>query len=125
MIGEIRKIITPYYNKVKGKMEFKSRPGLIISNTNGYDQDRAVLPVSTIKDPKYRDPDYDLEVKLCDFPLLNLKNDSYIRTGKQVSISGPSIGDKIGDLKESYPDKYLEVLASLEAYNKQLIEQAI
>lgn len=125
MIGEIRKIITPYYDKDQGRTKFKSRPGLIISETNGYDQDRMVLPVSTIKNLMYRDPNYDLPIKKCDFPLLNLSDDCYIRTGKQVSLSGSSIGGEISDLKTSYPDKYLEVLTSLETYNKNLLEKAI
>lgn len=34
MIGQIRKVITPYYDRIKGGQAFKSRPALIIAKAD-------------------------------------------------------------------------------------------
>lgn len=125
MIGKICKIYTAFYDKSTHKKSFKWRPGLVISGTNGQDCDRAVLPVSTITISKYIDPYFDIPISISSYPLLSLDKDSYIRTGKQISVSGPDIGDVISDLRTCYPDLYIDVLARLEEYNKKIIDEAI
>lgn len=125
MVGKIYKIITPYYDRQVGGMRFKSRPGLIVSNPNGYDLDYIVLPVSRIKQKQYIDPKYDVKIEKNKYPLLNLNEDSYIRAGKQTNVNRSSIGDMISDMKSNYEDKYLDVLDIMQEFNKDLVDKAI
>lgn len=125
MLGKIVKTIAPFYDKSKNKMSFKSRPALVIGNPNGYDLDYLVLPVSTIKQSQYIDPKYDIEIKRCDFPSLNLTQDSYIRTGKRTPINKANIAGIIGDLKNDYEEKYIEIIATMECFDKELLDKAI
>lgn len=125
MIGKIYKIIISYYDKKTNSMSFKWRPGLVISERNGYDYDRIILPVSRITMQKYFDKDYDIPVSIKDYPLLNLKEDSYIRTGKQTFVNESNIGSEISDLRKNYPDLYIDILAHVEEFNQKLINEAI
>ena len=94
-IGQIHKIITPYYDKKDRKLKFKFRPGLIIGDTNGLDNDYPVLPISTIKQSQYVDSKYDVLFTTSQYPRLSLNSDSYIRTGKITTINSANISDMI------------------------------
>lgn len=124
-IGEIRKILTPYYDKVSHSTKFKSRPGLIIGDKNGYDNDYLVLPVSRIKQPQYIDPMYDILFITSVYPLLNLTSDSYVRTGKVTTINSTNISDKISDMKSDYPEAFIDIMAKYEAFCKNTINNSL
>lgn len=125
MVGKIYKVITPYYDKTARKSGFKARPALVIMETNGYDSDCVILPVSTIKQERYRDPKYDKFIEKSKYPDLDMTENCYVRTGKQTSISRKDIGSEISDMKSEYPDLYLEVLALLEEFQKTVLDSAL
>lgn len=123
MIGKIYSSVVPYYDRITQKNSFKKRPVLIISSLHS--NDYTVLPVSTISDPKNRDPKYDIEVKKNNYPLLNLDKDSFIRTHKQTIVHKSSITKEISNLMQTYGDLYLEVISTLEDFNKEIIDNAL
>lgn len=122
-IGEIRKIITPYYDLRQGRMCTKSRPALIIAQADT--DDYIVLPISRISRQNNRDAIYDIEVNPVNYPLLNLNAVSYIRTHKQTVIHRAEIGDLIGELKYNYEEFYLHILELHERFSEEITNQAI
>lgn len=123
MIGEIRKVIVPFYNLINNKMSFKSRPALIIAKADK--EDYVILPVSTITRQNNRDLEYDLEIEPTKYPKLNLPKISYVRTHKQTIIHIAEIGDFISDLKNSYEELFLEILEKREKFSKSITNQAL
>ncbi len=123
MIGEIRKIIAPFYNSASGKMEYKSRPGLIIAQADV--DDFTVLPVSRITKNQYIHAKYDIQIDPADYPELHLKSISYVRTHKITTVHQAEIGDLIGDLKGNYEELYLNVLVLQEEFSHSITEQAL
>lgn len=123
MIGEIRKVITPYYNRMTHHLEFKTRPGLIIAQSDV--DDFVVLPVSKVSDHRKIDPEYDIKVDPAVYPTLSLNHVSYVRTHKQTVIHHAEIGDKISDMKSCCEDLYLEVLTKRAQFNDEVTNQAI
>lgn len=120
--GKIYSIKTPYYDKARKVNSFKNRPALVIHCGNSVDDDCKILPVSRITDSRYIDPNYDKYVDISMYPLLNLKNNSYIRTGKVTNICAKEFSTEIGDLKKSYPVLFDEIIKLYQNYNKSLIE---
>lgn len=123
IIGEIRKTITPFYDKIQGKMSTKSRPALIIAQADT--DDFVVLPVSRITKQNNRDATYDIEINPVEYPLLNLNAVSYIRTHKQTVIHRAEIGDLIGELKLNYNDLFLQILELRERFSNEITNQAL
>ena len=120
MIGQIRKTITPYYDKSTKSTRFKSRPALILKETNG---DYIVLPISKIRFQKNVDPEYDLRIEVSKYPNLGLTVDSYIRTGKQTVINRAGIADEISNLKNEYPELFLSIVNKLEQFQLLMISE--
>ena len=110
MIGEIRKIITSFYDLKNNKMSFKSRPALIIAKADK--KDYVVL-------------EYDIEIEPTKYPKLNLQKISYVRTHKQTIINTAEIGDFIGDMKNNYEELFLEILKKREKFSKSITNQAL
>lgn len=123
MIGEIRKILTPYYDNKTNHKGIKSRPGLIIAQSDG--KEFVVLPVSKVTSQQWIDPEYDIKVDPTEYPMLSLNCVSYIRTHKQTAIHIAEIGDKISDMKSECEDLYLEALTKLAKFNEEIISQAM
>lgn len=123
IIGEIRKTITPFYDKIQGQMSTKSRPALIIAQADT--DDFVVLPVSRITKQNNRDATYDIEINPVEYPLLNLNAVSYIRTHKQTVIHRAEIGDLIGELKLNYNDLFLQILELRERFSNEITNQAL
>lgn len=48
-----------------------------------------------------------------------------IRVHKQTVVHTASLHKEIGDLKEDYQEKYLEILGKLEEYNQELLDAAL
>lgn len=123
MIGEIRKVLTPFYNNKTHRKEIKSRPGLIIAKADS--EDFVFLPISKVSDYRRIDPDYDIKIDPAAYPVLNLNYVSYVRTHKQAVIHLASIGDKISDMKSDCEDLYLEVLAKRAQFSEEITNQAM
>ncbi|MBR0518690.1 type II toxin-antitoxin system PemK/MazF family toxin [bacterium] len=123
MIGEIRKVIVPFYDLINNKMSFKSRPALIIAKADN--EDFIILPISTITRKNNRDLEYDIEIEPTKYPKLNLQKISYVRTHKQTVIYIAEIGNFIGDLKSNYAELFLEILEKREKFSQSITEQAL
>lgn len=118
MIGEIRKVITPYYDLRCKRMKLKSRPALILKELNG---DYVILPISRITHRENVDKEYDIFVTTANYSLLKLNNDSYIRTNKQTIVNHADVGDMISDLKVSYPELFDVIINKIEDFNMKMI----
>lgn len=123
MIGEIRKVLTPFYDMQNRQMRMKSRPCLIIAQADS--EDYIILPVSKISDRRRIDPDYDIKVDPAEYPMLSLNCVSYVRTHKQTVVHYGEIGDKISDMKSAYEDLYLEVLTKRAQFSEEITSQAM
>ena len=123
MIGEIRKVLTPFYNARTHRLDIKSRPGLIIAQADS--EDYVVLPVSRVTDSRKIDSVYDIKVDPAVYPVLSLTSVSYVRTHKQTVVHKAEIGDKISDMKSSCEDLYLEVLAKRAQFSEEITNQAM
>lgn len=123
MIGEIRKILTPFYDLSSSSMKIKSRPGLIIAQADAGDY--VVLPLSTISRRENRNPVYDLVIDPAEYPLLRLRTVSFVRTHKQTVVHCGEIGECISSMKVSYPDLYLRVLEAREQFSEEISSQAL
>ncbi|MCD8014191.1 MAG: hypothetical protein LUG99_13635 [Lachnospiraceae bacterium] len=123
MTGKIYTSIFPFYDSIQHKMSFKSRPVLIIAESD--ETDYVVLPLSRVTCKDYLDSYYDIEVNPQDYPLLNLRAVSYIRVHKQIVIHAGELGKEIADLKKEYPDIFLMVLERMEEFQKKIIDNAL
>lgn len=121
MIGKAYKSIVPYYDRISHSMKFKSRPCLIIGQADSGDY--VVLPISKISDKSKVDLKFDIPLDKTKFVFLN--NDSFLRTHKQMFVNIASLKDQLSDFKVEYEETYLEALAKVEEFQKQMINNAI
>lgn len=123
MIGKICKISTPYYDSVKKRMSFKTRPALVIAQADCGDY--VILPVSTITHKGNIDPDFDIPIDPSVYPKLNLNKISYVRTHKQTIAHRSSIISVISDLRTEYEELYLEILIKREDFSYDTTTQGL
>ena len=123
MIGKLCTTLMKYYDRQLGRMAFKRRPVLIIAQSDCSDYN--VLPVSKVTDRSKLDPVFDIPLDPKVYPSLNLSVFSYVRTHKQTVINAREIGTVFGDMKQDYPDLYLNVVSKLEDYNKQIFDNIL
>lgn len=123
MIGEIRKILTSFYDLTQNKMCYKNRPALIIAQIDS--SDYVYLPISSITKKQNLDPYYDVEIDPTIYPLSGLNKVSYIRTHKQQFVNRSQISTFIGDFKTNYEEAYLLTIAKMEEFQKNIVTQAI
>ena len=64
------------------------------------------------------------KIQVSNYPKLSLKTTSYIRTHKQTVANVGELADEIADFRNEYPNAYIEVIALVEEFQKQLIEKA-
>lgn len=122
MIGKAYWATFKYYDSSLHKMAFKKRPILIIGRAD--EKDYIVLPISRITKKEHLDLYYDFEMKVSKYPALTLKETSYIRTHKQTVVNEGELADCIADFREEYPDAYISVLALVEEFQKELVNEA-
>ena len=125
MIGKIYISMVEFYDVRNQKTSIKARPVLILSDMRN--NDFTVLPISTISKTQNIDIEYDIEVNPQIYQKLNLKKISYIRTHKRIYLHQASV-DKtkiLGDIKNDYPDLFLEILEKMEKFNKEILENAL
>ena len=122
MIGKAYWAIFKYYDNTAHKMALKKRPVLIIGQAD--ESDYVVLPISRVTRREHIDQKYDFEIQVSNYPKLSLKTTSYIRTHKQSVVNVGELADEIADFRNEYPNAYIEVIALVEEFQKQLIEKA-
>ncbi|MBP3543259.1 MAG: hypothetical protein J6J86_03425, partial [Lachnospiraceae bacterium] len=71
------------------------------------------------------DSDYDVGINPSNYPLLNLRKSCYVRTHKQTTVHQASLTTLIGNMKDNYPDLYLNVLEKLDEFNQEIFHNAI
>lgn len=123
MIGKAYISIFQFYNNQTHKMEFKSRPVLIVGQADHMDY--VVLPISRVTNHANLDPYFDIPIAPNTVPLMKLKQRSYIRTHKQTVIHLGELTKEIVDFKSEYTDIYINVLAKIEEFQKHLINHAL
>ena len=123
MIGQIRKIRTPFYDMKAKSNRFKIRPGLVIAAADS--QDYVVLPISSVSDSRRIHPEYDIKIEPESYPNLNLTRVSYIRTHKQTTIYAADLLDPICNMKESYPDLYKLTIEKRDKFSVEITRQAL
>ena len=122
MIGYVYVSSFPYYDIQTRHMLFKNRPVLVIGQADN--KDYVVLPISRVTNRAHLDAHYDVEVKPGDVPLMSLHSTSYIRTHKQTALYAASLVRPIVDLRAEYPDVYIDVLAKVEEFQKNMLDNA-
>ena len=123
MIGKAYISTFQYYNRCTQRMDFKSRPVLIIGKAD--DADYVVLPISRVTNVVNLDPEYDFQITPEDFPLMNLTRRSYVRTHKQSIIHAGDLVREIIDFREAYYDEYIDIIAKVEDFQKSIINNAL
>lgn len=123
MIGWYCIAIFPYYDTRVGKMRFKKRPICIIGKADSLDY--ITLPISKVSHRENIDGEYDIEIMSKDYPLMNLKFDSYIRTHKQTVTHQAEIIKQVTNLKEEYSELWLEILSKVEDFQRQVINAGL
>lgn len=122
MIGKAYVSVFQYYNNKTHNMDFKKRPVLIVGKSDT--KDYVILPISRVTNRQYLDSYYDVEIKKQDFPLMNLKNNSYIRTHKQSVIHEGELTECIVDFKSEYKDTYKNVIERMKEFQDSIIKNA-
>ena len=64
------------------------------------------------------------KIQVSNYPKLSLKTTSYIRTHKQSVVNVGELADENADFRNEYSNAYIEVIALVEEFQKQLIEKA-
>ena len=123
MIGEAYWAIFPYYDRKLDKMAFKKRPVLVIGKADG--KDWVVLPISRVTQSQHLDSHYDFEMDVLSYPKMLLKQTSYVRTHKQTVLNEGELSSCITDFRREYQDAYIEIMALVEEFQKELINKAI
>lgn len=122
LIGEIRVSTIPFYDIKTKRNSFKNRPVLIIGEADSGDY--TVLPVSRVTKKQYLDANYDIPIKLAEYPLLSLKSDSFVRVHKQTMVNSVSITAEISDMKSCYPILFQSIMDKLKEFNDKLYQNA-
>lgn len=123
MIGKAYWATFKFFDIKTHKMAFKKRPVLVIGEADT--KDWVVLPISRITRKEHLDLHYDFEIDKTKYSKLFLKETSYIRTHKQTTINEGEFSDCILDFKKEYEETYIEVLALVEEFQKNLIAKAL
>ena len=122
MIGKIYKSMLPYYDRSSQTRKFKSRPCLVIGQADSAG-DYVILPISKVSDRRRIDPYFDIPLDKSVYTFLN--DNSYLRTHKQTIVNISSLRDQLADFKTAYEDTFIEALAKVEEFQKQLISNAL
>lgn len=118
MIGWYCIATFPYYNSRTNRNEFKERPILVIGQADN--TDFVTLPISKVSHRENVDIEYDVAIPISDYPLMNLRFDSFIRTHKQTITNKSSIIRQVVNVKEEYQDLWLDILSKVEIFQRNL-----
>ncbi len=123
MVGKAYVSTFQFYNSRTRRMEFKNRPVLIVGQADLTDY--VILPISRVTNSANIDTDYDFPIEPQDVPLMNLTQISYIRTHKQSIVHAGELTREIVDFRNEYPEKYVDVIARMEEFQKSIIDNAL
>lgn len=123
MIGEAHWATFKYFDIKLNKMTFKKRPILIIGKADR--NDWVVLPISRVTRKENLDLYYDFEINVSDYPKMLLKQTSYVRTHKQTILNEGELLNRIIDFRGEYQDAYIEIIALVKEFQKNLVNKAI
>lgn len=123
MIGKAYISTFQFYDNRNHSMAFKNRPVLIVGKADATDY--VILPISRVTNSANLDSDYDFQITPQDVPLMNLSQISYSRTHKQSVVHAGELTREIVDFKKEYPDKYVDVIAKMEEFQKSIIDNAL
>ncbi len=122
MIGEAYIAIFPFYDNQQHQMRYKERPVLIVGQCDSTDY--VVLPISRVTGRVFLDPFYDVKLDPQDYPLMNLRAVSYVRTHKQTVINLRELKYSITDFKVNYEATYLNIIERMDDFQKRIIDHA-
>lgn len=123
MIGKAYISTFKYYDNQTHRMAFKNRPVLIVGQADS--SDYVILPISRITNQSNIDSYYDVPIEPTDVPLFNLTQRSYIRTHKQSIVHFGELTKEIVDFRKEYSNIYVDVIAKMEEFQKNLILNAL
>ena len=123
MIGKAYISTFQYYDSRAHRMSFKNRPVLIVGKAD--QDDYVILPISRVTNSANLDADYDYKIDPADVPLMNLKQISYIRTHKQSIVHAGELTREIVDFRKEYEDKYIDVIAKMEEFQRKIVNNAL
>lgn len=123
MIGFLCCSTLPYYDFAAKQNKFKIRPVLIIGRADAGDYN--VLPVSRVTNKQFIHPIYDIPIDPAVYPATKLNNYSYIRAHKQTIINQASITLQLCDLKNTYPELYLQIITQWDDFNQNILNESL
>lgn len=112
-----------YFDSRSHEMAFKKRPVLVIGEADK--KDWVVLPISRVTRKEFLDSHYDFEIDVSDYPKLSLKEKSYVRTHKQAVLNEGELSSCIVDFRNEYQEAYIEIIALMEEFQKNLVDKAL
>jgi len=116
MIGWYCIATFPYYDNQNNRNAFKRRPMLVIGQADT--SDFVTLPISKVSYRENIDIEYDIAIQIADYPRMQLRSDSYVRTHKQTITHRADITRSVVNVKEEYPDLWLEILSKVEDFQR-------
>lgn len=121
-VGDIRTSRFKFFNVKTNRLEFKSRPILIIGCEKETGScDFTVLPISSISNPANIIPEFDIFISRQSFPNLGLTRDSFCRTSKVSTVNSNDVGvQRISSLSDSYPELYKDVQSKFYLFSSSL-----
>lgn len=123
MIGKVCQSVVDFYDSKTRTTRKKARPVLVVGGPRN--NDYTVLPISTVKNRGNLDDEYDLPIELADRAKLNLPEECFVRTHKQMTVHEASLVRTRGDMRTDAPDLYLKALELMERYQSELMDQAL
>ncbi|EHM43272.1 hypothetical protein [Anaeroglobus geminatus] len=118
MIGWYCIATFPYYDNQNNRNAFKRRPMLVIGQADT--SDFVTLPISKVSYRENIDIEYDIAIQIADYPRMQSRSDSYVRTHKQTITHRADITRSVVNVKEEYSDLWLEILSKVEDFQRKL-----
>lgn len=123
MIGKVYLSVVDFYDSKLRAMSKKARPVLIVGGP--YENDYTVLPISTITNRGNLNSYYDILIPPQNRAVLSLPKECFIRTHKQLTVHSASLLTLKGDMKSDIPDLYLDAIAKMEEFQKEVVTYSI
>lgn len=123
MIGKVYLSVVDFYDSRLQAVSRKARPVLIVGGP--YESDYIVLPISTVTNRANLNPHYDILIPPQARHSLDLPRECFIRTHKQLPVHRASLLRLKGDMKADVPDLYVNAIAKLEEFQREITAGAI
>lgn len=123
MIGKVYLSVVDFYDLTLQAMSTKTRPVLIVGGP--HENDYTVLPISTITNRINLNTYYDIPITSQDRATLSLRRECFVRTHKQMPIHAAALVRELGDMKSDTPELYLDAVAKMEEFQKEIVTYSI